>query len=81
MAAQAKPRDRTRIRGLGTAIRKRRKECRLTQEQLAERAGLHDSYVSVIENDQRFPSWEVLCALSAALEIKLSLLIREAEDL
>jgi transcriptional regulator with XRE-family HTH domain len=43
------------------------------QEQLAERASLHDSYVSVIENDRRFPSWEVLCALSAALEIRLSL--------
>jgi transcriptional regulator with XRE-family HTH domain len=81
MAAQAKPRDRMRIPGLGAAIRKRREECQLTQEQLAERAGLHDSYVSVIENDRRFPSWEVLCTLSAALDIRLSLLIGEAEDL
>lgn len=81
MAAQAKARDQTRVRGLGAAIRQRREECHLTQDQLAERAGLHDSYVSFIENDRRYPGWDVLCALSAALDIRLSHLIREAEDL
>jgi transcriptional regulator with XRE-family HTH domain len=81
MAAQAESRDGTRIRGLGAAIRQRREECQLTQEQLAEQAGLHDSYVSFLENDRRYPCWDVLCALSAALDIRLSLLIRQAEDL
>lgn len=81
MPAQSKSRDTPRIRGLGAAIKQRREERQLTQEQLAERANLHDSYVSFIENNRRHPSWDALCALSAALEIKLSLLIREAEDL
>lgn len=81
MAAQAKPRGKTRIPGLGAAIRQRRKECHLTQEQLGERTGVHSSHVSYIENDLRYPSWEALCALSVALDLKLSLLIREAEEL
>lgn len=81
MEAQATPRKTMRIAGLGAAIRRRRRECHLTQEQLAERTGVHSSHVSFIENDLRYPSWETLCALSVALDIKLSLLVREAEEL
>lgn len=81
MPTQAKPRDGVRIHGLGVAIKQRRKQCQMTQEQLAERAKLHESYVSFLENGHRYPCWDALCALSAALEIRLSLLIRAAEDL
>jgi len=81
MPAQSTSRGASRIRGLGAAIRQRREECHLTQEQLAERASLHDSYVSFLENNRRYPCWDALCALSAALDIQLSLLIRQAEEL
>jgi transcriptional regulator with XRE-family HTH domain len=81
MPAQARPQETARIRGLGAAIRRRREECHLTQEELAERAHLHNSYISFLENDRRYPSWDALCMLSAVLEIRLSLLIRMAEDL
>jgi transcriptional regulator with XRE-family HTH domain len=66
---------------MGTAIRRRRKKCDLTQEQLAERSGLHISHISFLESGRRHPSWQSLCALSAALGIRPSLLMREAEDL
>jgi hypothetical protein len=36
--------------------------------------------VSVLENGHRYPCWDALCALSAAFEIRLSLLIGMAED-
>lgn len=67
--------------GLGPAIQRHRKRCRLTQAQLAERAGLHSTTVSHIENERRFPSWPALWDLSAALEVRPSLLVREAEEL
>jgi len=76
-----KPKLAPRVRGLGTALRQRREECGLTQAQLAERAELHCTYVSHLENARRYPGWQVLCALSTALEIRVSLLIRRAEDL
>jgi transcriptional regulator with XRE-family HTH domain len=66
---------------LGTVIRRRRKECELTQRQLAERAGLHFSHISYLESDSHFPSWQALCSLSTALGIRPSRLMRMAEDL
>lgn len=81
MPARSKSGETVRLCTLGVAIRQRREACRLTQEQLAERAHLHASYVSFLENGHRYPCWDALCALSAALEIRLALLISTAEDL
>ena len=81
MSTDLKPQPAPRIHDLGKAIRMRREECGLTQAQLAELAALHCTYVSLLENARRYPCWKVLCALSTALEIKLSALIRCAEDL
>jgi transcriptional regulator with XRE-family HTH domain len=81
MPANSEFRGTPTIRGLGATIRRRREERDLTQDHLAERARLHSSYVSFLENGRRYPCWNALCALSAALEIKLSILIREAEEL
>lgn len=67
--------------GIGAAIRRHREKCKLTQHQLAARVGLHCTYVSFLENERRYPSWPVLCDLSAALDIRPSSLIRDAEDL
>jgi transcriptional regulator with XRE-family HTH domain len=69
-----------RINGLGAAIKRHRQACHLTQAQLAAQAGIHVTYVSHLEAGRSHPGWEVLCALSAALEIRLSDLIRKAED-
>ena len=81
MPARSRAVETARLCTLGIAIRQRREACHLTQEQLAERANLHESYVSFLENGHRYPCWDALCALSAALEIRLSLLIGMAEDL
>jgi transcriptional regulator with XRE-family HTH domain len=66
-------------RELGQAIRDSRREAGLTQEQLAERASLHWTYVSEIETGRKNPSVAVLRRIAIGLDIKLSALIERAE--
>jgi transcriptional regulator with XRE-family HTH domain len=58
----------------GRAVRKRRRELDLSQEELAERAGLHRNYISDIERGDRNPSLENIQKLAKALDIKVSAL-------
>jgi transcriptional regulator with XRE-family HTH domain len=61
----------------GRAIRRRRRELDLSQEQLAERAELHRTYISSIERGAQNPSLENIERLAIALEISIAdLLIR-----
>lgn len=48
-------------------IRRARQELRLSQEELAERSGLHRTYISGLERQTRNPSLQVIERLSAAL--------------
>lgn len=61
----------------GRAVRKRRRELDLSQEALAERAGLHRNYISDIERGDRNPSLENIYKLSKALGIKVSALFSD----
>lgn len=56
----------------GKAIRRRRRELDLSQEELAERAELHRTYVSDIERGDRNPSLENVEKLAKALNLKVS---------
>ncbi len=51
----------------------------LSQEALAHRAGLHRTYVGLVERGIRNPTIEVGHALAQALGTHLSQLIKEAE--
>lgn len=64
---------------LGVVIRNHRKDRPLTQEQLAERAGSHWTYVSEIENGHRNPSIGLLRRIASGLNMSLAELIAEAE--
>jgi ribosome-binding protein aMBF1 (putative translation factor) len=64
---------------LGAAIRSLRKDKGLSQKQLAERAGLHLSYLSGVENGARNPTWTVLGQMAEALQVKLVKLVEQAE--
>lgn len=66
---------------LGRAVRGLRKEKGLTQEELAERADLHESYISVIEGGQRNPTWATVRRISYGLGVPLVELIERADEL
>ncbi|HET7053072.1 MAG TPA: helix-turn-helix transcriptional regulator [Solirubrobacterales bacterium] len=68
------------LKALGEAIRKRRGEIDgLSQEGLADLAGMHRTYVSEIERGLRNPSFRNLFKLASALDIPLSELVAQAE--
>ena len=68
------------LKALGEAIRTRRGEIDgLSQEGLADLAGMHRTYVSEIERGLRNPSFRNLFKLAVALEIPLSELVAHAE--
>ena len=56
----------------GTAVKFRREELELTQEGLADKAGIHRTYLSDIERGTRNLSLVNIEKLAAALSMKLS---------
>jgi len=61
----------------GSVLRERREAAGISQEQLADRAGLHRTYVSLIERGKRTASIEVLRRVASALGVRMSELIEE----
>jgi transcriptional regulator with XRE-family HTH domain len=66
-------------KSFGLAVRARRTAAGLSQEELAERAGLHPTYVSMVERGIRNPSLDVAARLAKALKAGLPALITEAQ--
>ncbi len=56
----------------GSAVRKRRNDLGVSQEQLAERAGLHRTYIADIERGARNPSLATIEKLATALEVSIA---------
>lgn len=52
----------------------------VSQEELAEMADLHRTYVSLLERGARNPSLEVISALATALGISMSTLLERVES-
>ena len=61
---------------LGKNIKKLRERKSWTQEELAEKANLHISYIGQIERGLRYPSLKVLFKIADALEVKISELFK-----
>jgi transcriptional regulator with XRE-family HTH domain len=64
---------------LGRAIRRLRREQRLTINDLAHRADVHPTYLSGIERGLRNPTWSKLIAVAEALESSMATVVHEAE--
>jgi transcriptional regulator with XRE-family HTH domain len=60
---------------MGSRIRQRRGECSLTQEELADKAGLSTHYLSQIEAGTRNPTFRKLFSLSSVLQLRLAELV------
>ncbi|MCD6569282.1 MAG: helix-turn-helix domain-containing protein [Deltaproteobacteria bacterium] len=65
---------------LGSALRKRRKEQRLTLKAVAEKAGISEGFLSQVENDVNSPSVETLVNICNAIGIEAGDVIRQAQN-
>ena len=66
-------------RRFGRVVRRRREAQGLSQEALAEAAGLHRTYVSLLERGRRNPSLEVICAVAKGMRTTMASLVGELE--
>ncbi|MEK4667442.1 helix-turn-helix domain-containing protein [Niallia sp. FSL R7-0271] len=64
----------------GEKIKLHRKNAKLTQVQLAEKANMSRSYIADIERNRYNPSIDTLTAIANALDINLSNLLNDNED-
>ena len=64
---------------VGKYLRKAREAAGLTQTELAEKADVHRTYVSMLERNEKSPTLEVFFRLCKALETPPSKLIAKIE--
>lgn len=65
----------TSLQAFGAAVRARRAELGLSQEELATRAGLHRTYIGGIERGERNVSLNNILAIADALRLPAARLI------
>ena len=65
---------------IGRTVRRHRESAKLSQEELADRAGLHRTYISLLERGRRNPSVDALGKIAGALGVPASRLLAEAEE-
>lgn len=63
----------------GPVLRRRRAQLGLSQSALAERSGVTQNYLSLVENGHRTPVLETLSKIAAALEVPVSYLVLHAQ--
>lgn len=67
---------------LGVAVKALRHEADLTQKkQLAERTGLHETYICQIECGAGNPAWTTLSQLCKGLDVPRWVLVKRADEL
>ena len=67
--------------GLGKAIRKLRTEAQMSQEALGQQADIHATWISHIESGRINPTWGNVRRIADGLEVPLTKLAAEAEEL
>lgn len=65
---------------VGSNIRRIRQDARLSQEELAEAAGINRTYLSQLENGRSSPTLDVLERIARALEVPISALIADSRS-
>ena len=64
---------------IGRELRRAREAAGLTQEELAFRARLHRTYISILERELKSPTLDVLGRICRVLGLPVSALVRRAE--
>lgn len=65
---------------VAAAIRRNRQAAGLSQEELADRAALHRTYVSLVERAKRNLTIDALDRIARGLDVSPSALVSEAEQ-
>jgi transcriptional regulator with XRE-family HTH domain len=68
-------------KALGKVLAKHRNISKISQEELADRAGIHRTYVSQIERGLKSPTLSILFQVSNSLGTTASSLIAEVEQI
>lgn len=66
---------------LGHELRRRRRDIGLTQAELAEKTGVHETYVSQLERGVNVPSIDVVFALCDAMESETGSFLERVKQL
>lgn len=66
---------------VGQRIRNYRIQQQLSQEELAERCGLHPTYIGQIERGEKNATLESICKIASGLAISLSVLFEKIDEL
>ncbi|WP_017306735.1 helix-turn-helix domain-containing protein [Spirulina subsalsa] len=66
---------------LGQVLIKYRTLAKISQEELADRAGIHRTYVSQIERGLKSPTLSILFKISESLNTTPSILLSEVEQI
>lgn len=74
-----KPNDCPLVAVFASNVRRRRLELRLSQEELAERAGVHRTYVGMLERSEKNATIYNIWRLACALQTKAADLLAEHE--
>ena len=61
---------------VGLRVQQARRERGLSQEELADRSGVHQTYLSGVERGRRNPTVTVLQKIAAALGLDIEYLVR-----
>ena len=64
-------------KSFGLRLRAKRDVLGVSQEELADRCGLHPTYVSQLERGLKSPSLNTLYALASALKVDVADLVRD----
>jgi transcriptional regulator with XRE-family HTH domain len=64
---------------LGEEIRRARQKAGLSQEALADKAGLHRTYISLLERNLKSPTLDTLFRICEALGISTANLVKRVE--
>lgn len=62
-------------------VRQHRKQIRMSQEKLAEKADLSSKMISLVERGERTPSLTVADSIAKGLSVPLWRLVKDAENL
>jgi transcriptional regulator with XRE-family HTH domain len=65
---------------LGAILHQRRVELQLTQERLAKKAGLHRTYISLLETGKQSPTAATLFQVCRRLRMRPSDVFKQLED-